>query len=120
MADLGLLKDLNHEFTKTNTELRGTRVDPALESFKDFQLIHEMYAVAWLLWFIFTGRDGIDDDTTGPVADLVRRCIHSDNSGEVPPRRSGAVPPTGVTQSFREWRLCLSKRRDTLLRTALT
>jgi eukaryotic-like serine/threonine-protein kinase len=79
-ADLGLLKDLNHEFTKTHTELRGTRVDPALESFKDFQLVHEMYAVGWLLWFIFTGRDGIDDAATGPVADLVRRCINSDNS----------------------------------------
>lgn len=80
VADLGLLKDLNYEFTKTHTELRGTRVDPALESFKDFQLVHEMYAVGWLLWFIFTGRDGIEGAATGPVADLVRRCINSDNS----------------------------------------
>ena len=80
VADLGLLKDLNHEFTKTHTELRGTRVDPALESFKDFQVAHEMYAVGWLLWFIFTGREGIDDAATGPVADLVRRCISSDTS----------------------------------------
>lgn len=80
VADLGLLKDLNHDFTKTHTELRGTRVDPALESFRDFQLIHEMYAVGWLLWFIFTGRDGIGDSAAGPVADLVRRCINSDNS----------------------------------------
>ena len=77
VSDLGLLKDLSHDFTKTHSELRGTRVDPALESFKNFQLTHEMYAVGWLLWFIFTGRDGMGNDARGPVAELVRRCISS-------------------------------------------
>jgi hypothetical protein len=44
----------------------------------DFRIDHEMFAVGWLLWFIFVGREGLSLKDTGPVADLVRRCVHSD------------------------------------------
>ncbi|RHW22752.1 hypothetical protein D0Z08_31345 [Nocardioides immobilis] len=44
----------------------------------DFRIEHEMFAVGWLLWFIFVGRDGLAPKDAGPVADLVRRCVHSD------------------------------------------
>lgn len=78
IADLGLLKDLTQNFTKSQTELRGTRLDPALESMADFRIEHEMFAVGWLLWFIFVGREGLGPKDAGPVADLVRRCVDSD------------------------------------------
>lgn len=78
IADLGLLKDLTQDFTKSQTELRGTRLDPALESMAEFRIEHEMFAVGWLLWFIFVGREGLGPKDAGPVADLVRRCVHSD------------------------------------------
>lgn len=83
IADLGLLKDLTQDFTKTQTDLRGTRLDPALESMAEFRIEHEMFAVGWLLWFIFVGREGLRPKDSGPVADLVRRCVHSD-SGQRP------------------------------------
>lgn len=80
IADLGLLKDLTQDFTKTQTELRGTRLDPALESMADFRIEHEMFSVGWLLWFIFAGREGLTAKDVGSVADLVRRCVHSDTA----------------------------------------
>lgn len=78
IADLGLLKDITQDFTKSHTELRGTRLDPALESMADFRVEHEMFAVGWLLWFIFVGREGLSPKDVGPVADLARSCVHSD------------------------------------------
>lgn len=78
IADLGLLKDLTQDFTKSRTELRGTRLNPALESMAEFRVEHEMFAVGWLLWFIFVGREGLRPRDAGPVADLIRRCVHSD------------------------------------------
>lgn len=80
IADLGLLKDLAQDFTKTQTELRGTRLDPALESMSEFRIEHEIFAVGWLLWFIFVGREGLSPKDSGPVADLVRRCVHSESA----------------------------------------
>ncbi|MBC9225869.1 protein kinase [Aeromicrobium sp. 636] len=80
IADLGLLKDLAQDFTKTHTDLRGTRLDPTLESMADFRTEHEVFAVGWLLWFIFVGREGLAAKDGGPVADLVRLCIHSDTA----------------------------------------
>lgn len=74
ISDFGLLKDLNLELTKTDSEIRGTIIDDTLTSFKDYNIKNEIYAIGVVLWFIFTGRTNlkIDDSKIGRI---VNNCI---------------------------------------------
>lgn len=59
LSDFGLIKDLESRFTKTETDIKGTIIDPTLENFKNYSFIHELYAVGFILNFIFTGRKSL-------------------------------------------------------------
>ena len=76
LSDFGLVKDLQSEFTQTQTEMRGTIRDPHLGSFKDYSVVNEMYSVGWILSYIFTGRKSLPSNTT-PVGMIVRQCTSS-------------------------------------------
>nr|NLI49025.1 protein kinase family protein [Propionibacterium sp.] len=77
LSDFGLVKDATSEFTLTQTELRGTIRDPQLESFKDYKITNEIYAIGWVLSFIFTGRESLRTGTDG-VARIVKKCTDHD------------------------------------------
>ncbi|KRF40070.1 serine/threonine protein kinase [Terrabacter sp. Soil811] len=71
LSDFGLVKDQASEFTRTQTEMKGTIRDPTLGSFKDYGVVNEIYAIGHVLAYIFTGRESL------PVAtDEVGRIIH--------------------------------------------
>lgn len=76
LSDFGLAKDVTSDFTLTQTELRGTIRDPQLESFRDYGVVNEIYAVGWVLHFVFTGKRSLPhgDD---PIAQIVGRCTDS-------------------------------------------
>lgn len=80
LSDFGLVKDSTSDFTLTKTELRGTIRDPQLESFKDYNVSNEIYAIGWVLSFIFTGRESLGNGT-GDVARIVRKCTDHDPGG---------------------------------------
>jgi len=73
LSDFGLVKDQASEFTRTVTEMRGTIRDPLLHSFKDYAFANEVYAVGWVLSYIFTGRDSLSagDDAVGLI---IQKC----------------------------------------------
>lgn len=79
LSDFGLVKDKSFEFTRTQTEMRGTIRDPALDSFKDYTVTNEMYAIAFVLSYIFTGREslksGVDE-----VGRIVQKCASHETS----------------------------------------
>jgi hypothetical protein len=77
LSDFGLVKDAASEFTRTRTEMRGTIRDPLLSSFKDYNVINEIYCLGWVLSYIFTGREAlkVDDDKVGRI---VQRCVAND------------------------------------------
>ena len=77
LSDFGLVKDAGSDFTRTSTELRGTIRDPQLESFKDYNVTNEIYAIGWVLSFIFTGRESLQPGTDN-AAKLVRKCTDQD------------------------------------------
>ena len=56
LSDFGLAKRRGSDFTLTETELKGTKIDPALGSFKDFSAVHDIFAAGFVLLYIFTGR----------------------------------------------------------------
>jgi eukaryotic-like serine/threonine-protein kinase len=47
LSDFGLAKPQESDFAKTETEIRGTFVDPALDRFKDFRPVNDIIR-GWL------------------------------------------------------------------------
>lgn len=83
LSDFGLVKERDSTFTRTNTEMRGTILDPMLESFGNYSVLNEMYAIGHVLSFIFTGRESI---ATGSeeVPRIVQKCVAHDLSQRYP------------------------------------
>lgn len=79
LSDFGLFKHADSDLTRTESSIKGTVVDPALESFKDYSLTHEMYAIGYVLSFIFSGRQAIGA-LRGAVRAIVDRCVNVDQS----------------------------------------
>jgi len=102
LSDFGLVKDLNFQYTRTRSELRGTIRDPLLENFRDYNVSNEIYATGWVLGFIFTGRESLALNA-GTVSDIVRKCVDHDPEQRYATVReliadveSLAVEPTGA------------------------
>lgn len=77
LSDFGLAKRKGSEFTMTETELKGTKVDPALGSFRDFGAVHDIFAAGFVLLYIFTGRKNVGRSSGTPVERIVHKCIDS-------------------------------------------
>ena len=74
LSDFGLAKGTDSTFTRTQTELRGTILDPSLASLKDYGVTHEMYSIGWVLSYIFTGKESLTLDTS-PVGRIIQKCV---------------------------------------------
>lgn len=79
LSDFGLVKDQASDFTRTKTEIRGTIRDPALVSFKDYNVLNEIYSIGWVLSYIFTGREALKSGTD-EVSQIVRKCVALDTA----------------------------------------
>jgi serine/threonine protein kinase len=73
LSDFGLVKDRDSEFTRTRTNMRGTIRDPLLHSFKDYDVVNEIYSIGWVLSYIFTGREALAT-SGGPVGAIIEKC----------------------------------------------
>lgn len=77
LSDFGLAKRQGSEFTVTETELKGTKLDPALGSFKEFGVVHDIFAAGFVLLYIFTGRKNVGRTAATPVERVIQKCIDS-------------------------------------------
>ena len=73
LSDFGLAKREGSDFTRTETELKGTKLDPALDRFKDFTAVNDIYSGGFVIQFIFTGRKNVNG--ASPVAQVVAKCV---------------------------------------------
>lgn len=85
LSDFGLHKDEGSDYTKVDTSLKGTILDPTLESFKQFSAVNDIYAVGHILSFIFSGKAALGS-CTGRVQEIIEKC--TDNT---PGRRYQSV-----------------------------
>jgi tRNA A-37 threonylcarbamoyl transferase component Bud32 len=83
LSDFGLVKDHDSEFTRTETEMRGTIRDPLLSSFKDYTVLNEIYSIGWVLSYIFTGRQALKTGTD-EVSRIVQKCGANDAAQRYP------------------------------------
>jgi eukaryotic-like serine/threonine-protein kinase len=79
LSDFGLVKDHTSEFTRTKTEMRGTIRDPLLSSFKDYNVLNEIYSLGWVLSYIFTGREALKFGSD-EVSRIIRKCADNDKA----------------------------------------
>lgn len=77
LSDFGLAKEHSSEFTRTDTEIRGTIIDPQLESFKNYSIANEIYAIGAVLSFIFTGKQSLQNNIPD-IGPIVRTCTAPD------------------------------------------
>lgn len=77
LSDFGLVKERDSQFTKTKTEIRGTILDPQLTSFRDYGIPSEVYAIGWVLSYIFTGRESLAHRNDA-VSRIVQKCTNHD------------------------------------------
>lgn len=77
LSDFGLTKARDSELTRSESELRGTILDPTIRSFKDYNVLNEVYSVGFVLSFIFSGRKDITA-CSGAVRSIIDRCVAHD------------------------------------------
>ncbi|MFB9251301.1 protein kinase family protein [Sphaerisporangium melleum] len=77
LSDFGLVKDPSSTFTRTQTEMRGTIRDPLLHDFRQYGVLNEIYAIGWVLSYIFTGRESLSV-TGDAVSRIVQKCTAYD------------------------------------------
>lgn len=78
LSDFGLGKTEVSEFTKTDTEIKGTIVDPALDSFKNYSVANEIYAIGMILNFIFSGKISFSYSSDSGLKKIVNKCTNQD------------------------------------------
>lgn len=79
LSDFGLVKAGNSDFTRTKTEMKGTIRDPQLGSFADYQLAHEIYAVGFVLAYIFTGRESLPSPDS-VLGGIIAKCVDANTA----------------------------------------
>lgn len=77
LSDFGLVKDQTSEFTRTQTEMKGTVRDPMLGSFKDYAVVNEMYSIGHVLAYIFTGKESLPA-ASDDVGRIIHKCAFND------------------------------------------
>jgi hypothetical protein len=79
LSDFGLVKNRSSDFTRTQTEMRGTFRDPVLHSFKDYTVLNEMFSIGMVLSYIFTGRESLKSDRD-ETSRIVQKCAAHDTA----------------------------------------
>src|SRR5699024_4072982 len=77
LSDFGLAKEHSSEFTRTDTEIRGTVIESQLESFKNYSVANKIYAIGVVLSFIFTGKHSLQNNTPN-IGPIIRTCTAAD------------------------------------------
>ena len=73
LSDFGLAKEPNSDLTSTGSAMKGSIKDPALDSFKDFGVVNDIYAVGFILNYIFTGREHLSSDQP-LLSPIIQKC----------------------------------------------
>lgn len=65
ISDFGLVKETESELTSDSTEIKGYYNDPTLriEGFKNYELLHEIYALTQVIVYVMTGKSNFDKVT---------------------------------------------------------
>ncbi len=57
--------------------MKGTVRDSMLASFRDYAVVNEMYSIAWVIAYIFTGRESLPPRSHA-VGQIIHKCAVND------------------------------------------
>ena len=82
IADFGLVRIPDSNLTNVNTEFKGYFNDPSLvvDGFGQYNILHETYALARLLFFVMTGRTNTDKVNDIKLKEFVERGLNVDKN----------------------------------------
>lgn len=82
VCDFGLVKIPDSDLTSVDTILKGCYNDPALitEGFKNYNILHETYALTRLVAFIITGKANADKITDTKLKTYVEKGLSPDKN----------------------------------------
>lgn len=68
VSDFGLAKERGSDLTSTGSSMKGSIIDPALKSFRDFKPVNDIYSIGFILNYILTGKENLvaDESRLGP------------------------------------------------------
>ncbi len=73
VSDFGLAKEKNSDLTSTGSAMKGSIIDPALGSFRDFGPVNDIYEVGFILNYILTGKENLVTDGSR-LGSIIQRC----------------------------------------------
>ena len=73
VSDFGLAKEKNSDLTSTGSAMKGSIIDPALGSFRDFGPVNDIYEVGFILNYILTGKENLVADGSR-LGSIIQKC----------------------------------------------
>lgn len=82
ISDFGLVKETESELTSDSTDIKGCFNDPALriEGFKNYSILHEVYALTQVIVFVMTGKINFDKLKNERLKSFLSKGTNSDKS----------------------------------------
>lgn len=73
VADFGLAKEKTSDLTSTGSAMKGSIIDPALKSFRDFKPVNDIYSIGFILNYILTGKENLVTDGSR-LGSIIQKC----------------------------------------------
>ena len=73
VSDFGLAKEKTSDLTSTGSAMKGSIIDPALGSFRDFGPVNDIYEVGFILNYILTGKENLVTDGSR-LGSIIQKC----------------------------------------------
>lgn len=73
VSDFGLAKEKTSDLTSTGSAMKGSIIDPALGSFRDFGPVNDIYVIGFILNYILTGKENLVTDGSR-LGSIIQKC----------------------------------------------
>ena len=73
VSDFGLAKERDSDLTSTGSSMKGSIIDPALKSFRDFKPVNDIYSIGFILNYILTGKENLVTDGSR-LGSIIQKC----------------------------------------------
>ncbi|WP_349051323.1 hypothetical protein [Bifidobacterium adolescentis] len=73
VSDFGLAKEKTSDLTSTGSAMKGSIIDPALGSFRDFKPVNDIYSIGFILNYILTGKENLVTDGSR-LGSIIQKC----------------------------------------------
>lgn len=82
ISDFGLVKEIDSELTSDLSDIKGYCNDPSLkiEGFKNYNILHEIYALTQVVVFIWTGKSNLSNIENPNIRSFFEKGMNADKA----------------------------------------